>query len=197
MKYLTEALKRQSTVWLPIFSCWYSIVFSSLMCVLVGFEWRGVVQAAGISCCEPGRGEGNTTQDGLRSHYSLWWEVCGGLVEQYTWGSSSHVLVTQCSRWGLVSAKPVPHSGSGWPCITSREMCFIDCSWTLLSWLFSFFSFLRFSFSNALNQLPRWVRPYAKIYDKYGLVQRDLTQFFRNAEKKVVPYFWKNGVTAG
>ena len=144
MKYLEEALKRQSTVWLPIFSCWYSIVFSSLMCVLVGFEWRGVVQAAGISCCEPGRGEGNTTQDGLRSHYSLWWEVCGGLVEQYAWGSSSHVLVTQCSRWGLVSAKPVPHSGSGWPCITSREMCFIDCSWTLLSWLFSFFLFSGF-----------------------------------------------------
>ena len=44
---------------------------SSLMCVLVGFGWRGMVQAAGFSCCEPGRGEGDTPQDGLWSHHSL------------------------------------------------------------------------------------------------------------------------------
>ena len=77
MKYLEEALKRQPTVWLPILKYWYRIVFSSLMCVLAGFGWRGMVQAAGFSCCEPGCGEGDTTQDGLRSHYSLWWEVSG------------------------------------------------------------------------------------------------------------------------
>jgi len=43
----------------------------------------------------------------------------------------------------------------------------------------------RFAYSNALNQLPHWVRPYTRTYDKFGLVQRDLTQFFRTAEKEV------------
>ena len=43
----------------------------------------------------------------------------------------------------------------------------------------------RFAYSNALNQLPHWVKPYTRTYDKFGLVQRDLTQFFRNAEREV------------
>ncbi len=43
----------------------------------------------------------------------------------------------------------------------------------------------RFAYNSAISQLPRWVRPYARTYDKFGLVQRDLTQFFKNAEKEV------------
>ena len=29
------------------------------------------------------------------------------------------------------------------------------------------------------------MRPYTKVYQKFGLVQRDLSQFFKNAEKEV------------
>lgn len=43
----------------------------------------------------------------------------------------------------------------------------------------------RFSYSNALSQLPQWVQPHVKSYDKFGLVQRDLRSFFRNAEQEV------------
>lgn len=43
----------------------------------------------------------------------------------------------------------------------------------------------RFAYHNTINQLPKWVRPFVHTYDKFGLIQRDLTQFFRNAEKKV------------
>ena len=43
----------------------------------------------------------------------------------------------------------------------------------------------RFAYRSNINQLPKWLRPYVQTYDKFGLVQRDLTQFFRNAEKQV------------
>jgi hypothetical protein len=42
----------------------------------------------------------------------------------------------------------------------------------------------RFAYRGAIEQLPKWVRPYVKTYEKFGLVQRDLTQFFSNAEKQ-------------
>jgi regulator of telomere elongation helicase 1 len=42
----------------------------------------------------------------------------------------------------------------------------------------------RFAYRNTISQLPKWVRPFVQTYDKFGLIQRDLTQFFRNAEKQ-------------
>ena len=44
---------------------------------------------------------------------------------------------------------------------------------------------IRFASSSSIGQLPQWVRPHAKIYNKFGLVQRDLSQFFKTAEKEV------------
>ena len=49
-------------------------------------------------------------------------------------------------------------------------------------------SFHRFAYNNTISQLPKWVRPFVQTYDKFGLIQRDLTQFFRNAEKQVHLY---------
>ena len=43
----------------------------------------------------------------------------------------------------------------------------------------------RFCYSNSLNQLPQWVQPHIRTYDKFGLVQRDLNLFFKNAAKEV------------
>ncbi len=43
----------------------------------------------------------------------------------------------------------------------------------------------RFCYQNSLSQLPLWVRPHVKTYDKFGLVQRDLNNFFRSAAKEV------------
>ena len=55
----------------------------------------------------------------------------------------------------------------------------------------------RFAYSNTKNQLPQWLRPNVRTYDKFGLVQRDLIQFFKNAQTEVhalymfytVPYY--------
>lgn len=44
---------------------------------------------------------------------------------------------------------------------------------------------MRFTYPDAIRQLPAWLRPYVKVYNEFGLVQRDLIQFFRNADKTV------------
>ncbi|XP_077991647.1 regulator of telomere elongation helicase 1-like [Glandiceps talaboti] len=41
----------------------------------------------------------------------------------------------------------------------------------------------RFTYSDARAQLPSWVRPYVKTYDNFGLLMRDLMNFFKTAEK--------------
>ena len=43
----------------------------------------------------------------------------------------------------------------------------------------------RFASRSSLDELSLWLRPHAKVYDKFGQLQRDLTQFFRNTELKV------------
>ncbi|XP_078507813.1 regulator of telomere elongation helicase 1 [Lissotriton helveticus] len=45
----------------------------------------------------------------------------------------------------------------------------------------------RFSNTDARNQLPSWVRPYVKIYDNFGHIIRDVSQFFRVAQKIMPP----------
>ena len=44
---------------------------------------------------------------------------------------------------------------------------------------------MRFTYPDAIRQLPAWLRPYVKVYNEFGLVQRDLIQFFRNSDKTV------------
>ncbi|KAF3859832.1 hypothetical protein F7725_000087, partial [Dissostichus mawsoni] len=44
----------------------------------------------------------------------------------------------------------------------------------------------RFKSSNARAQLPSWVRPYVRVYSSFGNVIRDLSQFFRVAQKLVL-----------
>uniref|UniRef100_A0A671VQE4 Regulator of telomere elongation helicase 1 n=1 Tax=Sparus aurata TaxID=8175 RepID=A0A671VQE4_SPAAU len=41
----------------------------------------------------------------------------------------------------------------------------------------------RFKNSDARAQLPSWVRPYVRLYDGFGNVVRDVSQFFRVAQK--------------
>ncbi|XP_034551917.1 regulator of telomere elongation helicase 1 isoform X2 [Notolabrus celidotus] len=41
----------------------------------------------------------------------------------------------------------------------------------------------RFKGTSARNQLPSWVRPYVRLYDNFGNVVRDVSQFFRVAQK--------------
>lgn len=43
----------------------------------------------------------------------------------------------------------------------------------------------RFKSSGARAQLPSWVRPYVRLYDGFGNVVRDASQFFRVAQKMV------------
>lgn len=47
--------------------------------------------------------------------------------------------------------------------------------------------FNRFKNSEARAQLPSWVRPYVRLYDGFGNVVRDVSQFFRVAQKMVGP----------
>lgn len=47
----------------------------------------------------------------------------------------------------------------------------------------------RFTYPDALQQLPCWMRPYVKVYNEFGLVQRDLIHFFRTADKMVRVYY--------
>ena len=53
---------------------------------------------------------------------------------------------------------------------------------------------MRFTYPDAIHQLPAWLRPYVKIYNEFGSVQRDLIQFFRTADKMVcvlvIPNEW-------
>ncbi|XP_070556036.1 LOW QUALITY PROTEIN: regulator of telomere elongation helicase 1-like [Ptychodera flava] len=41
----------------------------------------------------------------------------------------------------------------------------------------------RFTYADARAQLPSWVRPYVKTYENFGLLMRDLMNFFKSAEK--------------
>ncbi|XP_077192063.1 regulator of telomere elongation helicase 1 isoform X2 [Paroedura picta] len=45
----------------------------------------------------------------------------------------------------------------------------------------------RFSNTDTKAQLPSWVRPYVKTYDHFGHVVRDVSQFFRVAQKIMPP----------
>ena len=49
----------------------------------------------------------------------------------------------------------------------------------------------RFTYPDALQQLPCWMRPYVKVYNEFGLVQRDLIHFFRAADKMVRVSLWE------
>eukprot|EP00731_Ephydatia_muelleri_P027259 Em0019g132a len=42
----------------------------------------------------------------------------------------------------------------------------------------------RFASRSSLDQLSVWLRPHAKVYDRFGQLQRDLTQFFKSTELK-------------
>ncbi|KAJ7333753.1 Regulator of telomere elongation helicase 1 [Desmophyllum pertusum] len=44
---------------------------------------------------------------------------------------------------------------------------------------------IRFTYPDAIQQLPSWMKGYVKVYKEFGLVQRDLIQFFRTADKMV------------
>ena len=48
----------------------------------------------------------------------------------------------------------------------------------------------RFAAENSRNQLPVWVRPSVKVYDKFGLALKDLMVFFKTAEKTVWKVFF-------
>ncbi|KAM4608050.1 regulator of telomere elongation helicase 1 [Discoglossus pictus] len=45
----------------------------------------------------------------------------------------------------------------------------------------------RFSQSGSRSQLPSWVRPYVRVYDNFGHIIRDVSQFFRVAQKLMPP----------
>ncbi|CAN2389924.1 Regulator of telomere elongation helicase 1 [Pristimantis euphronides] len=45
----------------------------------------------------------------------------------------------------------------------------------------------RFCSSDARAQLPSWVRPYTHVYDNFGHIIRDVSQFFRVAQKIMPP----------
>ncbi|XP_039591030.1 regulator of telomere elongation helicase 1 isoform X2 [Polypterus senegalus] len=45
----------------------------------------------------------------------------------------------------------------------------------------------RFMSTDARSQLPLWVRPYVKVYDNFGHVIRDSSQFFRKVQKIMPP----------
>ncbi|XP_073436911.1 regulator of telomere elongation helicase 1 isoform X2 [Dendrobates tinctorius] len=45
----------------------------------------------------------------------------------------------------------------------------------------------RFSNSDSRAQLPSWVRPYTHVYDNFGHIIRDVSQFFRVAQKIMPP----------
>lgn len=43
----------------------------------------------------------------------------------------------------------------------------------------------RFKNADARKQLPSWVRPYVRLYNNFGNLVRDVSQFFRVAQKLV------------
>ncbi|XP_015754882.1 PREDICTED: regulator of telomere elongation helicase 1-like [Acropora digitifera] len=50
---------------------------------------------------------------------------------------------------------------------------------------------VRFTYPDAIQQLPLWMRPYVKVYNEFGAVQRDLIHFFRTADKMVDKSYMK------
>ncbi|XP_021085448.1 regulator of telomere elongation helicase 1 isoform X3 [Mesocricetus auratus] len=54
----------------------------------------------------------------------------------------------------------------------------------------------RFAYADTRAQLPSWVRPYLKVYDNFGHVIRDVSQFFRVAQK-TMPLPVPQAVTSG
>lgn len=44
---------------------------------------------------------------------------------------------------------------------------------------------VRFTYPDALHQLPAWMKSYVKVYNEFGSLQRDLIHFFRSADKMV------------
>lgn len=44
---------------------------------------------------------------------------------------------------------------------------------------------VRFTYPDAVQQLPSWMKQYVKVYKDFGSVQRDLIHFFRTADKMV------------
>ncbi|MEE6526704.1 hypothetical protein FKM82_027488, partial [Ascaphus truei] len=45
----------------------------------------------------------------------------------------------------------------------------------------------RFCYNDSRAQLPSWVRPYVRVYDNFGHIIRDVSQFFRVALKIMPP----------
>ncbi|XP_053557446.1 regulator of telomere elongation helicase 1 [Bombina bombina] len=45
----------------------------------------------------------------------------------------------------------------------------------------------RFTQGSSRSQLPSWVRPYVRVYDNFGHIIRDVSQFFRVAQKIMPP----------
>eukprot|EP00794_Sanderia_malayensis_P019946 gene19946-21899_t len=55
---------------------------------------------------------------------------------------------------------------------------------------------VRFSYPEAKEQLPVWIKPHVKTYPEFGLAQRSVIQFFRVAENFVTPICPKSQTTA-
>lgn len=46
---------------------------------------------------------------------------------------------------------------------------------------------VRFTYPDAIDQLPIWIKPYVKVYEEYGTVQRSLVLFFKTVENMFSP----------
>ena len=55
----------------------------------------------------------------------------------------------------------------------------------MIPWMHAKLILYSFAYNSSIKQLPQWVRPYVQVYDKFGLVQRDLRVFFKEADKDV------------
>ncbi|MGH0156996.1 UNVERIFIED_CONTAM: hypothetical protein FKN15_032929 [Acipenser sinensis] len=55
----------------------------------------------------------------------------------------------------------------------------------------------RFMNTDARAQLPSWVRPFVKVYDNFGHIIRDVSQFFRVAQKIMPPHKSKFSANCG
>ncbi|XP_058859713.1 regulator of telomere elongation helicase 1 isoform X2 [Acipenser ruthenus] len=55
----------------------------------------------------------------------------------------------------------------------------------------------RFMNTDARAQLPSWVRPFVKVYDNFGHIIRDVSQFFRVAQKIMPPLKSKFSANCG
>lgn len=43
----------------------------------------------------------------------------------------------------------------------------------------------RFKSADAMAQLPAWIKPCVSLYDNFGTLVRDVSKFFRVAQKRV------------